>query len=522
MILTIRRASYEWALEQALNYGDTDIFPHIFEYDAIRFDWDRMAPWLEAMDVASWLVRSPRRCLTPKHRFGFRVSTQLDPLDFLIYTSLVYEIGNDLEARRVPKADQIVHSYRFQAEADGTMFDRAFGYDTCLERSRQLAGEGYSWVVVTDIADFFPRLYTHRIENSLRAGTRRENHAVALTRLIEGWNERYTYGIPVGPAASRLIAEVALDDVDRSLLSEGATFIRYSDDFRIFCRSHREAHERLAHLANVLFENHGLTLQQHKTRIVNVDDFTQSYLSSEGDREVDTVAARFYEILERLDLQRNPYEPVDWDDLTENEQAAISALNLEGILEEQLAEPEIDIPMVRFVLRRLAQLGDVDALELVLGGLDALYPVLPDVVRYVQGLRALGVAEKRDVGRRLLETLDGSTVSHLEFHRMWLLHVFTGEREWDNEDRFVALYSKWPDQFSQREVIRALGRSGQDAWFRTKKRHVFEFSPWTRRALLLGGSCLPVDERRHWYQSLEARLDPVELAISRWARQHPI
>jgi hypothetical protein len=43
-----------------------------------------------------------------------------------------------------------------------------------------------------------------------------------------------TYGIPIGPAASRPLAEAVLIQIDDALLGSGIDFIRYIDDFVIF------------------------------------------------------------------------------------------------------------------------------------------------------------------------------------------------------------------------------------------------------------------------------------------------
>lgn len=222
----------------------------------------------------NWNVRPKRHLLAPKHRYGFRISTQLDPINFLVFTALVYEAGIDIERRRVSKTENIVHSYRFDPKADGLMYDNAYNFGTFQEQSRLLAEEPTcNWVVTADIADFFPRLYHHRVKNSLSNCTNRTNHAIAIDHLLSNWNESYSYGIPVGCAVSRIVAENALDDIDKALLSEGTIFTRFSDDFRIFCSTKREACEKLAFLAYALFENHGLTLQQHKTRIISKETF---------------------------------------------------------------------------------------------------------------------------------------------------------------------------------------------------------------------------------------------------------
>lgn len=519
-MLRLKEKSLRWALTSALKFGDTDIFPRAFEFLAIDHDPSVVAE-LAGTDVLRWQTRPYRRCLTPKHRYGFRVATQLDPLDWLVYTALVYEIGNDLEAQRVPVSEEVVHSYRFAPTADGHMYDQGYSYQSFSDKSAELASNSrYSHVLIADIADFFPRLYSHRLENALLSSTKHANHALAIKHLIAQWNEHFSYGIPVGPAASRLISEVALDDVDRNLLAEGAVYVRYNDDFRIFCPSVREAHEKLALLARILFENHGLTLQQNKTRIVDSDTFIMRYVDSPRTRTIDAVTHRFWELLEEVGLD-DPYDLVDWDDLSEDTKAGIEGLNLVGILREQTAMDEIDIQLCKFVFRALGQLQDKAALELVVEHMDHLYPVFPDVVEYIRSLNCLTSEERVAVGKSMVRFLETSLVSHLEFHRMWLLTLFSKADGFNSESEFVKLYNRYHDLHSRRELILALGRSNQDYWFRTLKREVRGFEPWQKRAMLRAGSSLPPDERRHWYGSLKPRLDLLETAVIKYAQAHP-
>lgn len=101
-MLTLREQSYNWSINHALNLGDTDVFPTAFEYEALRHDWDAVKTQLLSENVLNWHTRPARALLSPKAKYGFRTITQLDPLDFLIYSGLIYEIANDLESRRVP------------------------------------------------------------------------------------------------------------------------------------------------------------------------------------------------------------------------------------------------------------------------------------------------------------------------------------------------------------------------------------------------------------------------------------
>ena len=351
-------------LKHLETFGDTDLFPVPFEFKAIRHSWEtEIKPHLLSQDIENWNTRTFRRCLAPKHRYGFRVSTQLDPLDAIFFTSLIYEIGGDIEKTRIPSSKSMVFSYRFKPSVDGRMFDEKYNWDEFQKHSFRLATSGkFKYVVLADIADFYPRLYTHRLENSLFSCTSK-HYAKAIMNLIGQWNQKVSYGIPVGIAASRLLAELSIDDVDRVLESYGATHCRYVDDYRIFCENKSQAFERLAHLAQ-FFDNHGLTLQQHKTKIMKISDFNQIILRTEETQELDSLAEKFYQILASLGID-NQYGELDYDELEPETQEEIDKLNLEEILLEQLEkEGNIDETLMRFLLKRLGQIN-ADCSEII-------------------------------------------------------------------------------------------------------------------------------------------------------------
>jgi hypothetical protein len=264
-MVRLKKRSLNWALKHALKFGDTDIFPPSFEFQAMKGDWPNVAKFLLNEDIHNWKTRPLRSLLSPKSRYGFRIITQLDPLDFIVFAALVYEIGSDAENERVPITDNIVFSHRFRPENDGRMYARDIGYIQFQERAKQMAASaGCTHVSVTDIADFYPRIYSHRLENALSDCTKKKAHVTAIKRLLAGWNETESHGIPVGSAPSRLLAEITISDVDQALIAHGIRYIRYSDDYRLFCRSYSEAFRQLAIVAQVLYENHGSLFNRKK------------------------------------------------------------------------------------------------------------------------------------------------------------------------------------------------------------------------------------------------------------------
>jgi hypothetical protein len=231
-MLHLKKRSLNWALKHALRLRDTDVFPAPFEFEAIKSDWAAISKFLLNEDIHNWKTRPPRSLLSPKSRYGFRIITQLDPLDFLIFAALAYEIGSDLERERLPISDHIVFSHRFKPDNEGRMYDKDVGYIAFQqEAKRRSSSITCTHVAVTDIADFYPRIYSHPLENALSDCTDKKAHVTAIRKLLAGWNETESHGIPVGSAPSRLLAEITISDVDEALIAHDIDYIRYSDDY---------------------------------------------------------------------------------------------------------------------------------------------------------------------------------------------------------------------------------------------------------------------------------------------------
>ena len=158
----------------------------------------------------------------------------------------------------------------------------------------------------------------------------------------------------------------------------------------------------------------------------------------------------------------------------------------------------------------------------VLSKSDDLYPIAGDVVEYIKGFKCLTKLRRQQLGNKVLDLLSDSLVSHLEYNRMFMLNLFASNADWGSVDRLNKALNTSEDDFSKRKLILALGAAGQSQWFRRQKTNWQNMPPWIRRAYLRGASCMERDERDKWYDSIEGRLDQLELAIVKWSRRHPI
>jgi hypothetical protein len=117
--------SYDWSLKHLIREHDTDLFPLPFEIEAIESQWGSLGPEFAHLDVTNYTWRGGRRFVVPKGHLAFRLATQLDPIDSVVLSALVYEYGGLLESSRLPTTDNRVFSYRFAPSEDGRLYAQA-------------------------------------------------------------------------------------------------------------------------------------------------------------------------------------------------------------------------------------------------------------------------------------------------------------------------------------------------------------------------------------------------------------
>ena len=125
-MLNLQEQSIRWAIAHIEKYSDTYLFPKPFEFDAILSDVDEVVDHLRNLDVMSAGIRNYRSILSPKSAKGFRIATQLDPIDSIISLAILYEISDDIEAARMQDSPTVSYSFRLRPEPDGTLYDESF------------------------------------------------------------------------------------------------------------------------------------------------------------------------------------------------------------------------------------------------------------------------------------------------------------------------------------------------------------------------------------------------------------
>lgn len=158
---------------------------------------------------------------------------------------------------------------------DGLPRELPWGRDIHAARSR-VRSTG-KFVLQADISNFYGSVYTHTIpwamhtKEATRAALRDKQEPPLLgdelDKLFRSMQDGQSVGLPVGPDASLLIAEMILSSIDERIFSDcGSSGFRFVDDYEIVFESESDALSARNRLQSALAE-YRLALNPLKTRI---------------------------------------------------------------------------------------------------------------------------------------------------------------------------------------------------------------------------------------------------------------
>ena len=170
-------------------------------------------------------------------------------------------------SKSVPIFDDTTDRFlRIESHSDFTRFRR-----TILSTSR--------YIVKTDIARFFPSIYTHSISWAVHGKIlSKSNRSTASSRffankldyLIRQAQDQQTIGIPVGPDTSRIVSELIAGAVDRAFIDQVGADVagaRLVDDVFLGAGNYDEAENLLSSYRDSL-RQYELDINESKTSIL--------------------------------------------------------------------------------------------------------------------------------------------------------------------------------------------------------------------------------------------------------------
>ena len=511
------------ALRNVAEHGDTDIFSFPFENLLFRDQPAEAARLLKTIYTRPdhWLSVYPpetMRSLTQVGYAGFRWATLIDPFWNAYYLSLVLSIANKIESVRVPEADDTVFSYRFQWQSTDA---KIFKDSTWMNFRNQclVLSDVYPVVVQTDISDFYPRIYHHRIENALQRLPGVGDQPKRLMDLLKHFSQNVSYGLPVGGPASRILAELSLDGVDKLLVRRGVRFCRYADDYAIFCADKADAYRTLVFLSEKL-ANEGLVLQKKKTRILSAQEFRET-AQLLGPTDAATALATEEQKLLSISLRFDPYSPTAEEDYEELK-GAIQEIDIIGILGREIAKTTIDSTVAKQAVQAILVLDPAQRIQAVGMLLDGdnvmtLAPVFVAVMRVVREVYADSAEDARvRIDRDLCKLwTERSPLLSVEVNLSYYIRAMAGDQSQQKEEILIKIFEESANPMIRRLVILAMAKWSCHYWLSDAKTKYGAMSVFERRAFIIASYFLG-DEGRHWRDHVKGSWSDAELLIRNW------
>ena len=498
------------AYDAVSHHGYSALWPPPQEWRTVSDYWSQIKDYLSALDLDTYNPNVPLRVFAPKSRANIRVAHLLHPEDLILYTALVLIVKDDLEVARISRRARRVFSYRAFPPAQNRLYTMQRAYKNYLaELKKKSRKTSTKFVSTADIADFYPRINQHRLENVITStATNQRGNDVArvlVKKMISKLMDNNSYGIPVGPHASRVLGEAILIDVDAHLQSKGVDYVRWVDDYHIFSRSEYIAQSTVFELAEWLFVNHGLTLQSSKTKIWPVAAYFDKVLAKPEDKVTkrDTAIA----LLGGSDYGADELEADNQSMLD-----AVHGLDLKGMLLSSISDrTTVDYRIVRYVLARLPIIPGIEEelkleiLYIILDNAELLYPVVDYIARYVLSFQNISSTTKQKIGRKLLRPLRSRQNPPPAYYAMWTLYVFSTSPGWTSPSDIVRLYSESTSEVIRRYAALALSVCGTRAEALAIRNDLGAASSLLRTAILAASRRLGQDERKHWKLANQTR-----------------
>lgn len=513
------------AIKNVADYGDTDIFPFPIENRILCDKLKEVATYLlkANKDFDQFLTAYPPSnygTLAPVGYTGFRWATQIDPIWNVYFLALVIEVASKIEAVRIPVEDKRVFSYRFKSDPDSpALFDRNIGWKNFLEESINSAKK-HDFVISCDISEFYPRLNHHRLDNALRQLDGCENQRRKIMGFLANYSETYSFGLPVGGPASRILAELTLNQIDRLLKTKRIEFHRFADDFYLFARSQEDAFKILVYLSQILQRNQGLQLQKSKTRIMSSSEFlsTNPISMDEKEMEHDNLTPERRGLIS-LSLHFDPYSVTAQDDY-ERLKADLRSFPILDLIKSEISKSRIDISLSRKLIKALRFIDGHhlnDATQTLIENEDLLYPIYYNVCSAVATVwKNLEANTQIVIASYVRELVDaGSPVMAVDLNLQYAVRLIGKLRSEESVASLSAIYDRTDSPAIRHDIILILTSWREWSWLSDKKARFRTMTPAERRAFIIASYSL-ADEGKHWRDHTRDEFGPMEMFVRVW------
>lgn len=147
-------------------------------------------------------------------------------------------------------------------------------------QAREYIHQGLNHIVDTDLKNFFDEvdhcLLLNLVYQKVKCKTTMQliRKWLKAPIKINGKLQKRKKGVPQGSPLSPLLSNILLHQLDKELTRRGHKFVRYADDFSIYCKSHNQAKSTKVVVEKFLRNKLKLTVNQEKSGVRKPVNFT--------------------------------------------------------------------------------------------------------------------------------------------------------------------------------------------------------------------------------------------------------
>lgn len=444
--------------------------------------------------------------LTPKNRyvFDYRKAAIIHPTCLAKFTALVFQYADKVEQARIPTSEKVVFSYRVKP-SECCIFDPEINYGAWRARTKELASRSdCKFIVSCDIAAFYDRINIHRIESTLVSIGVDDKLVKYTNDILLFWSRKDSYGLPVGNLASRILAEVALIDIDQYLVSENIIFTRYVDDYRLFAPDLMTAQKWMNKLTNRLFRD-GLMLNTGKT---NLKEAVQEVEESEQQQHEETreTAETVLKVIRRLTGGYNrivrhfimPAEEKHGQFMTIDIDGELQILSNQTLVEFEGIQKVVIAALVQRKFNKLIEIAKICSRYLY--GLDYFIDML------LKNCSFIPEQEKHEISEFYESLALKAEFYSFEWHCASIARLLSHNDYFRKKGLLHLFVSPGKDisTYASMIALEGLDKKITRSEFRTIREYFDRSDEWEKRRLIWLSSALPEDERIAWAKAIKA------------------
>lgn len=503
--MKLNERSIEWAIVHNKAMKDTDLFPLPKEIEILADNLEESVNIIKDIDFPSYNWQSARRYLIPKKELSYRMATQLNPLDSILFSTIIHQFGNKIERRRIPISEDKVFSYRFSPNKLGYMYTLEDSWKS-FWTSSLMKMNNYDFAVYLDISDFYNQIYHHTVENELIASGFPNAIKKSLINLLGKLTAKTSRGIPIGPHGSHLLAEMTLIPLDNFLSLKCDDFCRYADDIVIFCNDRKDAEKIVYEIAEFIDRNQRLVLSSGKTKIYEQAEFIQLCNGMIQDNPINDVEQEMVDTLNKYRI--NLYTLSQVVKLEKEDLESFSKDKIEKCLDSYLNQSEPNYDRIKWLYRRLSQIRVETAVEYTIKNLTKLTPAVSEIINYFVsvGESETYTLDLHMVGDSIFKLYEDKLVKCSPYLQMSLISLFSMSKNYNHIRKLIEMFNYSSDDV-KREILLACfnSESSQNlyGWIYGLKEQAGNFSDWTRRAYYIACSMMLPENKKFYFKDMQ-------------------